>query len=529
LILAKKTKRGRERILAVLLTAMLIMSCLPAGMAFGAVAAPAAPAISPNGGSISVSADVGIEATLTVSQAVYYTIAAGDTGAVRPETGSVNTYVYTAPFAVSPTAGAYTVNAAVYDADSGLWSGVDTALFLVVSDATGAPAAPAISPNGGSISTSTKVGIEATLAVSQAVYYTKDGSWPYLEGGTPSVGASVYAEPFTLPAGAYTVNAAVYDADSGLWSGVVAATFDVRTSGGGGGGGGTTANAPSVKTEAATEIADNSAVLNGSITSNNGYDIIDYGFFWGTSSSSLTDKVAVGTDDHEGAFTATLEDLTAGTTYYFKAYAANEKGTSYGAVLSFSTTGSLPPPVPAPVFSDVSPSHWAYDVITQMSTAGYVYGYPDGTFKPDNTITRAEFATIIDRVLKLQTYDPVTPDFYDVSPGDWFYASVENSFKAGIVQGYGDGIFGPGRSITREELAAILVRSFGKQDEVAASISESTAFTDDAGISAWARGYIVVAVKYGLLKGYPDGSFQPQGNATRAEACTMISNFLSIR
>ena len=59
-------------------------------------------------------------------------------------------------------------------------------------------------------------------------------------------------------------------------------------------------------------------------------------------------------------------------------------------------------------------------------------------------------------------------------------------------------------------------------------MNAKTSFTDDAGISSWARGFVVVAVKDGLLKGYPDGSFRPQGDATRAEACAMIENFLQV-
>jgi hypothetical protein len=418
LTLVTKTKRGRERILAVLLTAMLMLSCLPAGMAFGDETAPAAPAISPNGGSIDASATVAIEATLTVSQAVYYTITDGDADAVLPEIGSEDTYAYAAPFNVSPAPGAYTVNAAVYDAGTGLWSSVATAVFSITA-------------------------------------------------------------------------------------------------------------APGVITDEATAITDSSAVLNGSIFSDYGYEITDYGFVWGTNSDSLTNKLAVGTTVYQDAFSANLDELTAGTAYYFKAYATNEKGTSYGVVKSFSTSSPTPPATGA--FSDVSPSHWAYDVITQMSTAGYVYGYPDGTFKPDNTITRAEFVTIINRVLDLQPYSPAAPSFTDVASDAWYSSSVESAVYAGIIQGYGAGIFDPGRTITREELATILVNALGKKDEAAASISESTAFTDDAGISAWARGNIVVAVKYRLLNGYPDGSFQPQANATRAETSALISNFLTAK
>ena len=129
------------------------------------------------------------------------------------------------------------------------------------------------------------------------------------------------------------------------------------------------------------------------------------------------------------------------------------------------------------------PSYWAYGDITALSTAGYVYGYPDGAFRPENNISRAEFVAIMDKVLKLPVYSPEAPDFGDVSTADWFYQSVENAVYAGIVKGYG-GDFRPGDPITREELACILVTALGQQKEALASASTKTGFTDDADISA---------------------------------------------
>lgn len=187
-----------------------------------------------------------------------------------------------------------------------------------------------------------------------------------------------------------------------------------------------------------------------------------------------------------------------------------------------------PPQGPAPAFSDVSPSYWAYDVISQLNSAGYVYGYPDNTFKPDNAMTRAEFAAVLDKVLKLPAYNPATPDFSDVSPRDWFYGSVENTVYAGLVKGYGQ-TFAPNNQITREELATVLVRALNGQDQAGAGMSVQTDFTDDSGISGWARGYVAAAVENGLLRGYPDNSFRAKSSATRAEVCALIANFLDVR
>ncbi len=187
-------------------------------------------------------------------------------------------------------------------------------------------------------------------------------------------------------------------------------------------------------------------------------------------------------------------------------------------------------PVSASIFTDVPAFHWASDFIKELNGLGYINGYPDGQFKPDNSVSRAELVTIVDKVLKLTNHNPASIDFNDVAKTDWFYQSVENVFHAGIVKGYANKSFGPGNHITREELACILVQALGKQTEAKAAMTGATGFTDDVGISHWSRGFVVVAVKYGLIKGYADdNSFHPQNRATRAEVCAMISNFSNVK
>jgi hypothetical protein len=296
------------------------------------------------------------------------------------------------------------------------------------------------------------------------------------------------------------------------------------------GGGGAVPATPTVQTEAASTIADSSAVLNGDIASNNGYAITDYGFLWGTSASSLTNKLDAGTNNQSGAFTDTLSSLTAGTTYYCEAYATSSQGTTDGAVMSFTTTGTAQTTTTAPAtstFSDVPAAYWGYAAINSLSGKGYITGYPDGTFKSGNQITRAEFCAIMDKVLSLTPYTRQTPAFTDVNTGDWFYQSVKTAVYAGIAKGYGDGTFHPDAPFSRQEMACVLVQAMDKQSEAQSNMNHKTGFTDDASISSWARGFAATAVKDGLLKGYPDNCFMPQGNAARAEACAMIENFLN--
>jgi hypothetical protein len=281
-----------------------------------------------------------------------------------------------------------------------------------------------------------------------------------------------------------------------------------------------------VQTEAASSITAASAALNGDITSDNGFDVTDYGFLWGASAGGLTSKLDVGTDNHTGAFTDTLSSLTAGTAYYFEAYATNSQGTSDGAVLSFTTTGTAQ--TTTPTFSDVPSSNWAYNAITSLSTAGYVYGYPDGAFQPDKPITRAEVAVIMDKALNLMPYTPQSPTFTDVNPGDWFDQAVETANRAGIEIGYHDGTFRPNNPISRQEFACVLVQALGKADLANSYAQTATKYTDDHDIAWWSRGFVFVGTQQGILSGYTDNTFEPAHDTTRAEACAMIINFLNV-
>ena len=304
--------------------------------------------------------------------------------------------------------------------------------------------------------------------------------------------------------------------------------------GGGGGGGAAATDNPAVQTGDATKITVNSAVLNGDIVSNGGIIITEYGFIWGADQNSLVNILKIGTGNHTGSFSATLDKLATGTSYYYRAFAESAGGTFSGDVKQFTLAkaGGATPPVPATLYFDVPASHWAYEAIDSLSSQGCISGYPGGVFRPENEITRAEFISIICKAMKLPAYSPAAQDFNDISTGDWFYGSVERAVYADLIKGYGSS-FAPGKAITREELACIMVSAMGKQDEAKANMNEKTSFIDGADISAWARGSVAVAVKYGLIKGYqnPEGSygFKPQGEATRAEACAIIRNFMEYR
>ncbi|WP_192895345.1 S-layer homology domain-containing protein [Pelotomaculum sp. FP] len=164
--------------------------------------------------------------------------------------------------------------------------------------------------------------------------------------------------------------------------------------------------------------------------------------------------------------------------------------------------------------------HWAMDSINQLVALGAISGYPDGTFKPDNSITRAEFAAVLVKAFKLENKGGgVFADTTAHWARDYIAAAADN----GVVNGYDTGAFGPDDLITREQMAVMIVKA-AKLTPVAGE----TQFADNGSISGWAGNAVVTATRNGIMKGYPDNTFQPHSQATRAEAVTVIVNALKL-
>ena len=152
----------------------------------------------------------------------------------------------------------------------------------------------------------------------------------------------------------------------------------------------------------------------------------------------------------------------------------------------------------------------------------YMIGYPDGLIQPNWNITRAEVATIFFRLLREEVREEdltSTNSFSDVVEGQWFNTAISTVAKMGIVTGYPDGTFKPNANITRAEFATIAAR-FDQQTR-----GTGDHFTDLDG--HWAKEYIERAAKKGWVTGYPDGTFRPENLATRAEVATLVNRVLN--
>ena len=169
-------------------------------------------------------------------------------------------------------------------------------------------------------------------------------------------------------------------------------------------------------------------------------------------------------------------------------------------------------------------SHWADVTIGKLIELGVINGYGDGTFRPDNTITRAEFSTIVRKAFK---YDEAEGNSFDDTSNHWAKNEVHTLVCSGVIDKaeYGD-LYIPDKNITRLEMAKMIVRAVGLSEQAVDMAGNDTRFVDNAEIPTADRGYIIIASDNGIINGYPDLTFKPYGEATRAEASTMVINAL---
>lgn len=180
-------------------------------------------------------------------------------------------------------------------------------------------------------------------------------------------------------------------------------------------------------------------------------------------------------------------------------------------------------------FNDVN-THWGRTYIDLLANKLIVDGYEDGSFGPERSVTRAEFAALITRSLGLDSSVTSSTYFTDVTSGSWYAGVVNAAAQTGIVDGYEDGTFRPNDQINREELAAMVVRASayaGKEISVSSSEQASllARFADSSQI-VWGQQEIAAAIKAGIIDGVTDTTVVPRDEATRAQSSAMLKRFL---
>lgn len=172
-------------------------------------------------------------------------------------------------------------------------------------------------------------------------------------------------------------------------------------------------------------------------------------------------------------------------------------------------------------FSDLPSNHWAKPQIDEFVKKGYINGYPDNTFKPNKQITRAEFIKIVNKVFEFKEIGE--ENFTDVSSSNWYYNEVCIAMNQGYINGYPDNTFRPNNPITREEATVIITNIKENKDT---NYDKIVDFKDAYTIASWAKSSVEGAIEAGYIGGYPDKTIQPKKNISRAEAVVTLSRVI---
>lgn len=172
-------------------------------------------------------------------------------------------------------------------------------------------------------------------------------------------------------------------------------------------------------------------------------------------------------------------------------------------------------------FTDMS-KHWAADAVSKLAGKGIISGFEDGTFKPEEKVTRAQFTVMIAKARGLTEGEYC--NLSDVEKGSWYEKSVNAAVSAGIVSGMGDGSFRPNEYIRRQDALLILYRAFGEKLQTGAAKS----FADKEYISDYAKEAVDALSASGVVTGTDAGELKPIDNTSRAEVAALLARILEI-
>ncbi|MDO4539943.1 MAG: S8 family serine peptidase [Syntrophomonadaceae bacterium] len=178
-------------------------------------------------------------------------------------------------------------------------------------------------------------------------------------------------------------------------------------------------------------------------------------------------------------------------------------------------------------FSDIE-DNWAQEPISQLAGLGVVNGYQDNSFRPGDSVTRAEFACLLINALgeqrEAKNLNGISSAFADMTASHWALPYVMLAREMGLLQGAGENYY-PEDPVTRQEAATILGRRL-QESGMAAAQTEKPGFLDIDDVNDWAIGGLDMVVEAGLMNGFPDNTFRPQDQLSRAEAVSILSRMM---
>ena len=172
-------------------------------------------------------------------------------------------------------------------------------------------------------------------------------------------------------------------------------------------------------------------------------------------------------------------------------------------------------------FKDMAGYEWAEEAVNDLNRQGIISGVSDTEFEPARNITRAEFAAILMRAIGADT-ENAKCSFEDVPEDAWYYGAVAAAYEMGVVSGFSDTYFGASENITRQDMAAMLMRLTAKADITLVRKRNYAEFTDEDSISDYAKNSVHILYQCEIINGLGDGTFAPLDNTTRAAAARVV-------
>jgi len=185
----------------------------------------------------------------------------------------------------------------------------------------------------------------------------------------------------------------------------------------------------------------------------------------------------------------------------------------------------------APIsFTDVALGDWFYDAVQFVVNAKLFKGIGNNKFAPNAEMTRAMYVTVLGRIYEARggVIAAGTSGFSDVESGAWYTNYVVWAEENGLVNGYGNGLFGATDGITREQLAVLITRFAEYLGTTLSADIAAVTFTDSSIISAYAADAVQTVQRAGIMQGLTDGSFNPAGTATRAEVAIVLMRLMNM-
>lgn len=226
-------------------------------------------------------------------------------------------------------------------------------------------------------------------------------------------------------------------------------------------------------------------------------------------------------------------DENVGTVDEHGVFTAGAKGAEKGYV--YASYGDYKLSIPVQVgnlfveFSDTK-EHWARQYIGELAARGVINGMGDNLYVPEGKLTRAQFLALLAKSMDgLNVTEAPASQFVDVPKDEWYYNYVNWGFANGIVNGVSETEFAPNDNITREQMCVMLCKFAVSRGIQLEQTGDTVSFSDQGSISFWALDYVMTVAGAGLINGQPEGNFEPQGLATRAQAAKVIHSFMALK